>query len=110
MKKRSVLLFALLPIVAAAANSPSLAFPDQKIGLPPLSLGEIAASAPRGEMGNLRAWFRSKAPSAVSAKKYASNMPILVPRADIDPAMVKAPDSTTDYKLIVKAPNVESTR
>ncbi|MCX6955692.1 MAG: hypothetical protein NTV51_26405 [Verrucomicrobia bacterium] len=105
MKKTSLVLLALLPLGAAAAELPALAFPRQKIGLPSLSLGEVAAGSPLGILKEARAWFGSKSPAP--EKKLGSNMPIRTPAGDLDPKMVKTPDSTTDYKMIVKAPEVE---
>lgn len=108
MKKASLLLLTLLPIGAVAADQPALAFPQQKIGLPSLSLAEVAASSPLGFMKEAGAWIGSKGPSP--EKKLVSNMPIHAPAGDLDPKMVKMPDSSTDYKMIVKAPEVESAK
>jgi hypothetical protein len=107
MKKLSMVLVTLVPIVAAAANQPSLAFPEQKIGLPPLLLSEIIKPSPISLLDDAKAWFHSKSPPVVAAKKFISNMPIMSPKGDIDTKMIKRPDSSTDYKLIVKAPDVE---
>jgi len=108
IKKASLVLLTLLPIGAVAADQPSLAFPPQKIGLPSLSLGEVAAGSPLGFMKEAAAWFGSKGPAP--EKKLVSNMPIRTPAGDIDPKMVKTPDSSTDYKMIVKVPEVESAK
>jgi hypothetical protein len=107
MKKLSMVLITLLPIVATAAAQPSLAFPEQKIGLPPLSLTEIVKPGPLSLLGDAKAWFRSKSLPVVAAKNFVSNMPIVSPKGDIDTKMVKSPDSSIDYKLIVKVPVVE---
>ncbi len=108
MKKASVLLLTLLPIGAAAKDQSSLTFPSQKIGLPPLSLVEVAPPSPLGSVNDAGAWFNTKSPSP--EKKLVSNMPVRSPARDVDPKMVKIPNSSTDYKMIVKAPEVESTK
>jgi hypothetical protein len=61
-------------------------------------------------LNDAQAWFRSKSPAVVSSKKFVSKMPILSPKGDVDPKMLKTPDASTDYKLIVKAPEVESVK
>jgi len=96
--------------VAAAADRSTLAFPDQTIGLPPLSLAEIAPPGPLGFLRDAGGWFRRRSPSPVPAKKFVSHMPVRAPRDDLDPQMARVPDSSTDYKLLVKAPEVESAK
>lgn len=107
--KKILATFALMPGVLLAAD-PLLAFPERKSALPPLSLTESAKQAPSltlwGEVGD---WSRHAAPPAVvEQKKFASRMPIVVPRADIDPKILHAPNSSVDFKLIVKNPDVVS--
>ena len=97
-------------MVAAAAALPPLAFPDQKIELPPLSLAETGKPGPLGIISDARAWFGGIRPSVTPAKKLISNMPILPAPSDLDSKMVKVPDSSVDYKLIVKAPIVETAK
>jgi hypothetical protein len=110
MKKLSVTLLVILPAVAAAADQALPAFPDQKIGLPPLSLTEIPKQSPLDVLRDAQVWFGGKGLAVAPSKKFVSKMPILVPKGDIDTKMLKAPDSSTDYKLIVKTPEVQSTK
>lgn len=106
MKKSPLLLLTVLPL--AAADLPSLRLPDLKIELPPLSLAGSVQPDPPGALSVAGAWFRS--PAVAAATRLVSHMPVRAPRTDLDPKMVKAPDSSTDYKMIVKAPDVEFTK
>lgn len=107
MKNHFVALFGLLPMIAAATDEPSLAFSEQKIGLPPLSLAEMGKPGSPVLARETRAWPHGQSLPAPSAKKFVSNMPILPAISDVDPKMIKIPDSSIDYKLIVKTPEVE---
>jgi len=109
MKKLPLLLCAF-PLVGAAADLSSLAFPDRKIGLPSFSLRENSREGPLNLLGETGAWFRNQSPAIAPAKKFISKMPILHVTSDVDPKMVKTPDPSIDYKLIVKTPNVESAK
>lgn len=110
MKICTISLLALLPIVAAAADQPTLTFPDQKIGAPPLSLAEIGKRGPLGVVNDARVWFRRQSPSAIPARKFVSNMPLITPKDGIDPKLLKIPDFSIDYKLIVKDPDIEQAK
>src|SRR5689334_23317427 len=101
--------FALLVTLSLTAHAqvPSLAFPDTKIDVPPLSLGEsMKTASPPAFPNETRPWLRSHNPTQPGSPKLISRMPILEPRADIDSKMVKAPDPSVAYKMIVKKPDI----
>src|SRR4051794_13943711 len=98
MIKLPIVLFTMSAIVAAASDQQSLAFPDEKIGLPPLSLAEMGKPTPLIIIGAAREWFRDVSPSVAPEKKLVSSMPIVSPKSEVDPKMLKVPDSSTDYK------------
>ena len=110
MKNLPFVLLGLLPVAGAAADEPSLAFPDQKIGVPSLSLSATGQPGPLPVLNEAGAWFRNRGPSVLSPNKFVSKMPILTRRFDLDSKMVKTPDLAVDYKLIVKTPNVVSVK
>jgi len=61
-----------------------------------------------GETRSTGGSFRS---AAAREKKYISRMPVIVPREGIDQNMlIKAPDSSIDFKMIVKDPSVEDVK
>ena len=107
MKKCLVALL-LLPLAAAAAGESSLAFTEKKIELPSLSLVPNLALPLPTFLNDAAVWFRSHGAHPVGPKKFVSHMPIVSPRAEMDSKMlIKIPDSSTAYKLIVVTPNVE---
>ena len=110
MKAPSIALLALVPVLAAAVEPPSLAFPEQKIGLPPLSLAQSGSQLPPAGLWQPDLLTRFSFRAVAKPPKRVSNMPVIVPRENADAKMVKAPDASTDYKLIVKTPDVESSR
>jgi hypothetical protein len=97
MKKFISALFVVLPITATALETPA-DFSDTKIVMPQLSLAESALERlPRLVFDLL----------PVEGGAVLSRMPIIVPPVDVDPTMVKAPDSSVEYKLTVKTPEIE---
>jgi hypothetical protein len=109
MKTTSILLLTLLPIGAGAAGQPSLTLWDRKIVWPLLSLGETAKPNPQVIFSYDGSWVPNQNLFGVQAKKLVSYMPIISPSGDIDPKMIIGiTDSSIDYKLIVKAPDIES--
>jgi hypothetical protein len=97
MKKSIPFLVLALPIAAVAADDP-LDFSSAKISGPTLSL---AAGALQG-VPSLLNDFRPR-----ERVNVVSKMPILAPSADLDPKMIKTPDSSIDYALIVKTPDLQ---
>lgn len=111
MRTLPLVLFTLSSsVVAVAAEQPSLAFPDVKIELPPLALAEAGKTGPLHISSNAGAWFGGTSLGDAPATKLISKMPIVIPAGAIDPKMVKVPDPSVDYKLIVKAPVIESAK
>jgi hypothetical protein len=106
MKKHTVLLFTFLPIIAVAADSSSLNFKNIKIELPSLLLTDIAKPSPFFALGAIGAHFPEKSLPAVQMKEFVSHMPIISQIGDIDSKMVRVPDSSIDYKLSVKTPEM----
>lgn len=91
------------------AASPWPTFPDAKIELPPLPLVQSAKPAmppairlnPTGDRA-----LHSPTPALVGRPQFFSRMPIIVPRAKIDPKIVTPPNPDVDYKLLVKRPDI----
>ena len=107
MKKYLVALL-LLPFAASAADESSLAFTEKKIELPSLSLVPKSPPPLPTFLNDTATWFRSQSVHTLAPKKFVSHMPIVSPKAEVDSKMlIKIPDSSTDYKLTVVAPNVE---
>lgn len=83
-------------------------FPERKIELPPLSFTENTKQVrPPSIWSEAGAGFRCQAPPPVLEPRFVSKMPVIVPEADIDPKILKAPDSSVDFKLIVKSPDID---
>jgi hypothetical protein len=102
MKRAILALFILLPITAIAVEKP-LAFTDVKIECPQLSIVDNSLNkAPVffNELG------REGPVSASGRVIVVSRMPVLAPKSNFDSKMVKAPDLSIDYKLIISAPLV----
>lgn len=95
---------------AFAAAPPPSPFPDQSIGVPPLSLLDGAKSGPLPLLGDARTFYRSAPPPAPPSRPaFVSGMPVLEPRSDLAPRMqIKRPDEAVDYKMAVKVPEVAS--
>ncbi len=112
MKTLALVPFALLPFVVRAADAPawrlqpSFSFPKWENMQPSLSLSGEVKSGPVTVTSPAGSPFHAPTPN-VASPKPVSRMPIVKPSSDIDPKMVKAPDATTDFKLIVKPPAVE---
>lgn len=96
------------PVAVLADALPVNPFPDAKIGIPPLSLGEAAKQGKLPVLANPPVSFRSVTSGPAAPQKRVSRMPIIPPRPEIDAKIrIVAPDESTDYKLIVKEPEVE---
>jgi len=100
MKKPLFALIATLPLRAFAIDTPPPAFPEAKIEAPPLSLIENSLQGVPSFLNG----FRNEVQRPTEGSRLYCAMPIVVPSGDIDPRMVKAPDSSVDYKLIIKNP------
>lgn len=101
MKPLRPTLLILLPSVAAAWPVPAL--PEVRLESTPFTLvGNALAGLPKVMDG-----FGVPPPPAGSRTRMVSRMPILDPKADCDPKMVHATDSSVDYKLTVVDPEIE---
>jgi hypothetical protein len=102
MKNHWLVLLAALPIAAVAFETP-LPLPDLRIESPSLSLvGDALRRAP-----DFVSDFQRQNRGFVPAMRQVSKMPMVMPAREADPKMVRAPDPSIDYKLIVKVPEVE---
>ena len=110
MKMLPMALLALSPFSTSATDVASLAFPPRKIGVPPLSLSEIGKHGPVDFLADARVWFRRQSPPVRVASKLVSNMPVIVPRADVDSKMVVKPNFSIDFNLIMRIPDVEPSK
>jgi hypothetical protein len=108
MKKHFFTVLALSSGIIAVSNCPSLAFPEINITLAPLCL----AAAVKQARPNF--WTQVEAPriliTSPSPKSFVSKMPIISPQAGTDLKMIKAPDLSIDYKMIVKIPDLETAK
>ena len=106
MKKHFLLILTLVSCAAAATNdlSPS----PQTKKLPPPSSNPATNNAwvfrfsPDG-----KAIIRATNSISAVPPKLVSKMPVITPKQECDTAMIKIPDSSNDYKLIVKRPDIE---
>ena len=117
--KKYLCLLALYPCIEMSAVNPSLAFPEQKIELPSLSLlGStqrsallpVAGEAPyRTDTFPKDLWVGSATTRAVKQHPtFSADKFVVTPNDGVDyKLIVKHPDPGVDYKLIVK--EVEST-
>ena len=111
--KPLVVIVSVLLTASAYAELPSLSFPAPKLELPSLSLSDMGQAKNHTPAGPSMAdrWLQSIGlRRGTLSFKPESRMPIIKPKADIDPKMVVKPDESIDYKMIVKAPGVTSPR
>ena len=110
MKKHVLHFLALASCAVAATNDPSPALQGKSATLPSIS---VTISNPPGRLTFLTAadTLSHTTNSASSAhRKFVSKMPIISPKAGLDTNMIKTPDSSIDYKLTVKTPDIESVK
>lgn len=107
MKPRLFFLSALCPVVLLGSEISALTFPEKRIELlPPLSLADVARVKPLETMTEARKFFYPPNPQPLPRANSRSQMPILVPKDDVNWHLrILAPDPTVDYKLIVKDPS-----
>jgi hypothetical protein len=96
-----VALVVSIPAVAAAFDMP-LPLPDMKIELPALSLVGSALERAPGFVGDFQRQHQLREPPP----RLVSRMPVIAPPCEVDSKMVKEPDRSVDYKLIVKNPDI----
>jgi len=95
----------VLPVAAAAFDQPP-PFPNARIDSPSMSLvGDALQKAP-DFVSDLQRHNQAAEPEAARV----SRMPIVSPKGDADPKMIKAPNPSVDYKLTVKSPDVDPAR
>ena len=99
-----------LPMVATRVGQPSLFMPDLKIEIPPFLVAEAALPNLFPGLTDAKEWSYCKSLSVATKHITISNMPVLLPRADIDSKIVHIPNGSVDYKLIVEVPDVESAK
>jgi hypothetical protein len=96
-----------LSSVVWSAETPTPAFPEAKIELPPLSLAEAARARLPSMFGRPAVVAAANAGAWARAPRSVSRLPVLRPK-DSDAAMViTPPDKGVDHKLMVKRPDVE---
>jgi hypothetical protein len=121
MKTYLVLAVVTSGVALAAENPPLPTFGGQTIEVPTLSLAEKMKQPPLfgGQTPPRAGWFLGEPkPAPVAARRQeqekvgrlVSRMPIITPRADVDPAMpIKGADAAIDPKM-VKKPEIAPTR
>jgi hypothetical protein len=101
MKKLVVALLASIPPTAAAVDTPPM-FSAPNIDMPsPSLLGDAQRRLPPLVIDTQRLVNSAPTPAMLM-----SHMPIISPKGDFDPKMVKSPDSSIDYELIIVSPEV----
>jgi hypothetical protein len=110
MKIPAFTLGAFLAAAATAAEPPLLKFPEAKIEVPALSLLEGAKQRVPLLPKETDACFRVMLPSQREHSRLVSKMPILVPGPSSSKMIVKVPDDSIAYKLLIKKPEVESVK
>jgi hypothetical protein len=94
-----------------AEESPSLAFRNLQIQAPSLSLIEIARQGMLPIFDERERRDSGLRQSSIRPPTRVSRMPIILPRAELDDAMViKEPEASIDYRLLVKTPDVISAK
>ena len=102
MKTLTAALSLALPIAVAAVETP-LAFPDVKLTAPPLSLVENSLQRLPSFLND----FKGEGQVVLARQIFVSRMPIIPGALECDPKMIKTPDPSIDYKLIIKNPEIE---
>ena len=105
------MLFVSVPLAADAFDT-TLRFPDVKIDLPPSSLIEDALQRIPAIVSDFEHQldFERQFESGAAQKIRFSRMPIISPKTGVDPKMAKEPNSSVEYNLIVKSPEMESAK
>lgn len=83
------------------------AFPDAKIGLPPLSLSEAAKARMPLPFSGAAVQMPHAAGIPARMPKTVSRMPVLRPKEGDAAMVITPPDKGVDHKLMVKRPDVE---
>jgi len=101
MKKLVVFLLASIPLKAAAVDTPPM-FSAPNIDMPSASLlGDAQRRLPPLVIDTQRL-----VNSAPTPAMPMSHMPIISPKGDFDPKMVRSPESSVDYELIIITPEI----
>ena len=109
---KSLLVTFLISSATLTAGDVASELPEWKIELPPLSLSDAGKQAhvPKISIGPPLSPDRRETPQQALKQKIIWNMPILVPKEGIDPKILKTPDPSVDFKLIVKSPDTASSK
>ena len=100
MKTRLAWFFTLFYCLVSFASQPSLLFPEQKIGLPPLPLSENAKQDLPAFKVAPNPWTTAVSPKPL---KVSADRFVITPNDNVDyKLLVKEPDPSIDYQLIVK--------
>ena len=93
-----------------AAEDPSFKF-DARMEAPALSLLEGARQSARQVPEDDGGLLRKKAPISPVPRKMVSRMPVISPSADVDYKLrTVAPDEGVEHKMVIKAPEIESSK
>ena len=104
---RAGLFVALITTFDAAIAETSLAFPEQKIDLPGLSLAAVARGESPSNVKSDIPRLIVGGPSRISpALQLSDDKFVIKPDDSVDYKLaIKAPDASVDYRLIVKNPD-----
>jgi hypothetical protein len=104
--KTPLLLCALFPTALMGGELPVAFLPEKKFDLlPPLALADAARAKSPEVLNEAKSFFYRATPRTPSVAKPLSQMPILVPKDDVNWRLrILAPDPTVDYKLIIRDP------
>jgi hypothetical protein len=107
MKIHSVAGLLVLSSALWSAETPTPAFPEAKIELPPLSLADAARARMPSGFGSAAVFTPATAAALARAPRKVSHMPVLRPKESDAAMVITPPDNGVDYRLKVKRPDVE---
>lgn len=100
------LVAALFAAISTASAEPSLSFPNQRIGLPALSLAEVAQGAVASSVKTETPLIDVSATKSAPALRRSDDKFVMKPDDSVDYKLtIKAPGASIDYRMIVKNPD-----
>jgi hypothetical protein len=97
----------LIASFSTAIAASSLEFPDQKIGLPSLSLAAVGRGESRLNVKSDNRLIVGSPSKTSPALQLSDDKFVIKPDDSVDYKLaIKAPDASIDYRLIVKNPDI----
>src|SRR5690349_13962343 len=107
MKKNLLAMLLLVSAAAAGTNDPSPSFEANKLQAPSTRNAVTKNQKQIKPLADGKTLSRQTNSIFAPHWKLVSKMPVINPKAECDAAMIKTPDSSNDYKLLVKRPDIE---